>query len=92
MAGKDELLEQACTVNFKRKSSFVGMAIKYHVWINGVKVGVVGNGKSFSFPVITKYNTMFVTDQYGVAFKTDYKFEAQSGGNVNVNFKRKFVQ
>ncbi len=68
------------------------MAVAQHVWLNGVKVGTVGNGKSISFPVHTKYNTLFVTDQYGVAFKGNYKFEAVSGGTVDVRFKKKFLQ
>ncbi len=91
-ATPEEILETPCTVNFTRLSSFVGMAVAQHIWLNGVKVGTVGNGKSISFPVHTKYNTLFVTDQYGVAFKGNYKFEAVSGGTVDVRFKKKFLQ
>ncbi len=91
LAPPEELLETPCTVNFERLKSFVGMAVAQHVWLNGVKVGIVGNGKTLSFPVYTKHNTLFVTDHNGVAFKVDYKFEATSGGVVNVRFKRKFV-
>lgn len=90
-ATPDELLDAPCTVHFKRLSRFTGMAVSQHVWINGVKAGVVGNGKEISFPTYTKHNTVFVTDQYGVAFKGDYKFEAVSGGNVEIRFKGKFV-
>ncbi len=90
-AGPEELLSAPCTVNFKRLSSFVGMAVAQHVWINGVKVGPVGNGKTLTFQTMIKHNTVFVTDQYGVAFKGDYQFEAQSGGTVEIRFKRKFV-
>lgn len=89
-AGEDELLETPCTVNFQRLSSFVGMAVAQHVWLNGVKIGSVGNGKMLTFQTQTKHNTLWVTDQYGVAFKGDYKFEAQPGGTVEVKFKRKF--
>lgn len=90
-AEPDELLEAPCTVNFKRLSGFAGMAVAQHVWLNGVKIGSVANGKTLTFQTFTKHNTVFVTDQYGVAFKGDYKFEAQSGGNIDVRFKRKFL-
>ena len=90
-ADDSEILQTPCTVNFTRLSSFVGMAVAQHVYLNGVKIGTVGNGKTITFQTFTKHNTIFVTDQYGVAFKGDYKFEAVEGGNVEVKFKRKFV-
>lgn len=90
-AEPDEILDQPCNINFTRLSSFVGMAVVQGVWLNGVKVGTVGNGKSISFPTFTKHNTVFVTDQYGVVINGDYKFEAQSGGTQELKFKRKFV-
>lgn len=91
VAKPEELLDMPCTIHFERLSSFVGMAVAQNVWLNGVKVGSVGNGKVITFQTAIKYNTIFVTDQYGVAFKGDYKFEAPSGGNVVVRFKNKFV-
>lgn len=92
VAKPEELLAQPCTINFHRLSRFVGMAVSQHVWLNGVKVGVVDNGKNLTFQTITKHNTVFVTDQYGVAFKGDpYKFEAQEGGVVDIKFKGKFL-
>lgn len=89
-AGPEELLEAPCTVNFHRLSSFVGMAVTQQVWLNGVKVASVGNGKMVTFQTFTRHNTIFVTDQYGVAFKGHFTFEAQPGGTVDVRFKRKF--
>lgn len=89
-AKPEELLEQPCTVTFTRLSSFVGMAVSQNVWLNGVKVGPIGNGKTITFQTCVKHNTVFVTDQYGVAFKGDYKFEAQSGGTEEIRFKKKF--
>lgn len=89
-AKQEEILDEPCTVNFTRLSSFAGMAVAQNVWLNGVKVGSVGNGKSITFQTFLRYNTVFVTDQYGVAFKGDYKFEAQSGGTEDIRFKRKF--
>ena len=90
-AEPDEILEQPCTINFNRLSSFVGMAVTQGVWLNGVKVGSIDNGKSMTFQTFTKHNTVYVTDQYGVVIKDDFKFEAQSGGTQDINFKRKFV-
>lgn len=89
-AKPEEILDKPCTITFKRLSSFVGMAVSQNVWLNGVKVGSIGNGKSITFQTFVKYNTVFVTDQYGVAFKDSYKFEAQSGGTEDIRFKKKF--
>lgn len=91
IANVAEVLDVPCTIIFTRLSSFYGMAVAQHVWLNGVKVGLVGNNKTITFQTFIKYNTIFVTDQYGMAFKGDFKFEAQSGGSVDVRFKRKFV-
>lgn len=91
MAKPEELLDTPCTVTFHRLSRFVGMAVSQDVWLNGIKVGTVKNGKSITFETVTKHNTVFVTDQYGVAFKGDRKFEAQSGGTEEIRFKGKFL-
>lgn len=91
VAQPDELLNMPCTIVFHRLSSFVGMAVAQHIYLNGVKVGTVDNGKEFTFPVYTRHNTIFVTDQYGVAFKGDYQFEAEDGGHVDIQYKRKFL-
>ncbi len=90
-AEPDEILSAPCTITFKRLSRFTGMAVAQSVWLNGVKVGTVGNGKTITFQTLTKYNTVFVTDAYGVAFKGDHKFEAQSGGTEEIRFKGKFI-
>ena len=91
VAKPEEILEKPCTVNFHRLSRFAGMAVSQDVWLNGVKVGTVKNGQSITFETVTKHNTVFVTDQYGVAFKGDRKFEAQSGGTEEIRFKGKFL-
>jgi Zn finger protein HypA/HybF involved in hydrogenase expression len=86
-----DILPVPCTVTFERLSGIVGAAVPQIVYINGMKAGAVKNGKSITFQTYGKYNVMFVTDQYGVAFKSDYKFEAQPGGSVLVRFKGKFI-
>lgn len=91
VAKPEEILEKPCTVTFRRLSRFVGMAVSQDVWLNGVKVGSVKNGQSITFDTVTRHNTVFVTDQYGVAFKGDRKFEAQSGGTEEIRFKGKFL-
>ena len=90
-AQPEEILAQPCRIVFTRMSSFIGMAVAQHVWMNGVKIGPVKNGKTLEFMTVLRYNTLFVTDHMGVAFKGDYKFEAQPGGIVQVRYKRKFV-
>lgn len=89
-AKPDEILDQPCTVTFTRLSCFAGMAVSQNVWLNGMKAGSIGNGKTITFQTFVKHNTVFVTDQYGVAFKGHYTFEAQSGGTEEINFKKKF--
>lgn len=89
-AEPDEILERPCVITFKRHSSFVGMAAAQTVWLNGVKVGTVNNKQTITFETCTKHNIVFVTDQFGVAFKGHYMFDAQSGGTEEINFKRKF--
>lgn len=89
-AKPEEILDKPCTIHFTRLSCFSGMAVSQNVWLNGVKVASVGNGKSVDFQTFVKHNTIFVADQYGVAFKGDYKFEAQSGGTEEIRFKKKF--
>ncbi|MCD7948616.1 MAG: hypothetical protein LUG13_10130 [Oscillospiraceae bacterium] len=90
VAPPEEILSAPCKITFTRKSAFTGMAVSQMVWLNGIKVGSVGNGKTIEFQTINKHNTLFVTDQFGVALPGDYKFEACPGGTVTVDFKRKF--
>lgn len=91
-AAPEEVLDVPCTVNFIRLKAFYGWAVAQNVWINGVRVGDVKNGKTLTFKVFTKHNTVFVTDMYGVAFKGDFKFEATEGGSVDIRFKgKKFI-
>lgn len=91
LAVEEDILSAPCTVTFERVGSFVGMAVPQIAYINGMKLGPVKNGKTISVQTFNRYNTMFVTDQYGVAFKSSYRFEALPGGAVLVRFKRKFL-
>jgi Zn finger protein HypA/HybF involved in hydrogenase expression len=89
-AQPDEFLDAPCTISFERVSNFVGMAVAQIVYLNGIKIGPIKNGKTITFSTVVRYNTLFVTDAAGVAFKGAYRFEAQPGGNVHVRFNRKF--
>ena len=89
-AAPEDILSAPCTVTFERESSMVGAAVPQIVYSNGVKIGPVKNGKSVTFQTNGKHNVIFVTDQFGVAFPSNYKFEAQPGGSVAVRFNRKF--
>lgn len=89
-AQPEEILEAPCVIRFTRLSAFPGMAVSCGVWLNGIKVATVDNGKTVTFETSVRHNVIFVTDQYGVAFKGDYRFEAESGGAVEFRFKRKF--
>jgi len=89
-AKSEELLSIPCTIQFTRLSNFVGSAMLNVVNLNGIKMGSLKNGQTIAFQTNIKYNTLFVTDQHGVAFPDAYRFEAQPGGNVMVRFNRKF--
>jgi hypothetical protein len=91
-AGPDEYLSAPCTINFERVSSFVGMAVAQFVYLNGIKLGSVKNGQAISFQTAVRYNTVYVTDHAGVAFKDGVtRFEAQANGAINLRFNRRFV-
>lgn len=90
-ASPDELLSAPCAIHFERVGGFVGAAVPQTVYLNGIRIAVAKNGKTIAFPTNVRYNTLFVTDQYGTAFKCAYRFEAQPGGSVLVRFNRKFV-
>ncbi|MGX8773981.1 MAG: hypothetical protein ACSW8G_02870, partial [Bacillota bacterium] len=90
-APEEEILAEPCRVVFHRLKSAVGMAVTQQVFLNGIKVGNVGNGQDLEFLTFTKHNTVFVTDQAGVAFPGSYTFTAESGGTEEIQFKRKFL-
>lgn len=92
VAGADEILPQPCTIQFERLSSFVGGAVPQIVYLNGEKMGPVKNGKTLALTTHLRYNTVFVTDQHGLAFKDVLRFEAQPQGMVSVRFNRKFMR
>jgi len=88
----EDLLESPCTIRFTRLGSMVGAIVAQVVYLNGVNCGAVKNGKSIELSTSNRWNTIFVTDQYGVAFPDVYRFEAAPGGRVEVNFRRKFIR
>jgi hypothetical protein len=90
-APPEEILSMPCNVTFKRERGFVGSAVPQILYLNGVKLGAVKNGATVSFTTNSRYNVLFVTDQHGVAFKSEYRFEAQPGQNVSVSFKNRFL-
>ena len=91
VAPEEELLMEPCKVVFHRLKSAVGMAVTQQVYLNGVKIGNVKNGEDLAFQTFTKHNTVFATDQAGIAFPGSFEFEAEPGGTVDIQFKRKFL-
>lgn len=91
IALEEDILESPCTINFTRLNSFIGCAGAQMVYLNGVNCGPVENGKTITLKTDSRWNKVFVTDPYGVAFPDVYCFEAVPNGVVNLNFKRKFV-
>ncbi len=91
VAPEEELLEEPCKITLHRLKSPVGMAVTQQVYLNGVKIGNVKNGEDLTFQTFTKHNTVFVTDQAGIAFPGSYTFIAEPGGTEDIQFKRKFL-
>ena len=91
-APPEDILDTPCTVHFTRLGGIVGAAVAQMVYLNGVNCGPVKNGKTITLQTGNRWNTLFVTDQYGAAFPSVYRFEAAPGGVVEVKFNRKFVQ
>ena len=91
VAPEEEVLAEPCKVTFHRLKSAVGMAVSQQVYLNGVKIGNVKNGQDLAFQTFTKNNTVFVTDQAGIAFPGSYSFVAEPGGSEDIQFKRKFL-
>lgn len=86
----DELLSAPAAIEFTRDGSMVGAAVQQFVFLNGLPMGPVKNGKTITFTTGLRYNTLFVTDHFGVAFPEAYRFEALPGSLVRVRFNRKF--
>jgi len=84
-AADDELLSEPCTVHFKRMSNILGAAVPFLIYLNGVKISPVKNGKVVSFYTYVKKNVIFVTDHHGLPFKNSTSaFEAEPGGHVTI--------
>jgi len=87
-AQPDEILSAPCRITITRLSSFVGMAVSQMVYINGIKVGSLSNKGTVMFDVVTRYNTLFITDQYGMVFRKNcMRFEANPGDFMTFRFK-----
>ncbi|MDR0507550.1 MAG: DUF805 domain-containing protein [Dysgonamonadaceae bacterium] len=90
-ADKDEILAAPCEVVVKRMSNIIGAVTIFIVYLNGVKVGALTNGKAISFSTRVKHNQLVVVDQEFNAFKGAYHFEAEPYGRVEAFFNRKFL-
>jgi uncharacterized membrane protein YhaH (DUF805 family)/DNA-directed RNA polymerase subunit RPC12/RpoP len=86
----EEHLSRPCRIILQRRSNMAGAALPYVVYLNGIKVGVVNNGKAISFNTWVKENVVFVTAQ-GVAFPA-CKFIAEQGSSTVILFNRKIKQ
>ena len=91
-APPEDIVGAPCAVHFTRLGSMVGAAVAQIVYLNGVNCGPVKNGKTVTLQTGNRWNTLFVTDQYGAAFPSVYRFEAVPGGALEVKFNRKFVE
>lgn len=58
-AKPDEILEEPCRISITRLSSFVGSAVTQHIYLNGIKVASIDNGKTVAFETMIRQNTIF---------------------------------
>ena len=89
-ANEDEVLDQCCDIRFERAKMLRGSAGVYTVYLNGIPIGNLGNGESFTFQTMLKYNTVFVGFGNGIVFRELIKFQAVPGGHVGIVFDGKF--
>jgi hypothetical protein len=87
----EEHLSEPCRITLQRIANMVGAALPQVVYLNGIKVGTVKNGKAISFNTRVRENVVFVTVQ-GVAFPDACKFTAEPGGSTVILFNRKVKQ
>ncbi len=80
-----QALAAPCTLTVTREKSFVGMAVAYHVFLNGQQVGTLKNGESLQLPATLVQNTLLVQDAYGTELKPLY-FALPPGGNAQILF------
>ncbi|MDR0430595.1 MAG: DUF805 domain-containing protein [Tannerellaceae bacterium] len=86
-ATPEEHLSEPCLITLQRINIMAGAALPQVVYLNGIQIGTVKNGKAISFHTWVKENVVFVTVQ-GIAFP-DYKFTAEPGGSIVILFNRK---
>jgi hypothetical protein len=89
-AGQAELLAAPATVTAVRQPNRKDKAEPQHVFLNGVLVGTVGDGQAVTFSTTVRFNTLFVTNQYGKALGRAYRFEAAPGAGYLLPFDRGF--
>ena len=80
-------LSRPCGVTVIREKSFVGMAVKIDIHLNGKSVGKVGNGETLSFSTDLLFNVVTANDAFGTRLNTSVSFDAPEGGSVEVFIK-----
>jgi uncharacterized membrane protein YhaH (DUF805 family) len=87
VAPPEEHLPEPCLITLQRTGNLVGAALPQVVYLNGVQIAPVKNGKTISFHTWVKENVLFLTVQ-AVAFP-DVRFTAEPGGSTVIFFNRK---
>jgi hypothetical protein len=90
-APTEECLESPCSIAVTRPGNFVGAAVGQYAYLNGIRIGILKNGKTLSFKTNVKHNLLYFTDLSGTVYRDFKRFDAEAGGNKNFNFNRKFL-
>jgi hypothetical protein len=90
-ATQEECLEFPCDITVSRPKSFVGAAMSYFMFLNGIRMGVLKNGGCLNFQTNVRHNIFYAADVSGAVFVDYRRFEAEPNGRITFNFNRKFL-
>jgi hypothetical protein len=91
-AGPAELLAAPALITLTRLANRRDRAEPQHIFLNGVRVATVGDGQAVTVPTAVRFNTVFVTNQYGRALGRAHRFEATPGAAIALPFDRGFAE
>ena len=78
-------LDTPCKVSIQRPSSFMGAWVEVHVYLHGIEVGRLKNGKTINF------STDYATNEMHLIYvpagnEVKVNFPAMAGGIINLSF------
>jgi hypothetical protein len=90
-AQPDEFLSAPCRVIVHRKSFAFRTLDMMSLYLNGLKVALIDNGKSTEVPTVIRRNSLVMASQYGET-EDEYRFAATDGGWEEIVFDNLFMK